>query len=95
MNEGLVRQNRVGARTLPTAEYHAFGLNVALLKISTPAFNASTKLPYSVLFEGTLTLPDIISPSERALEVCVGHTEGTLLPVFFALPTATPTAELP
>ena len=25
MNEGLVRQNRVGARTLPTAEYHAFG----------------------------------------------------------------------
>ena len=72
-----------------------FWLNVALLKISTPAFNASTKLPYSVLFEGTLTLPDIISPSERALEVCVGHTEGTLLPVFFALPTATPTAELP
>ena len=85
MNEGLVRQNRVGARTLPTSEYHAFGFLAERRTVENihAGIQRLDELLYSVLFEGTLTLPDIISPSERALEVCVGHTEGTLLPVFF------------
>ena len=62
MGKMSVCQNRISARTLPTTEYHALGflVNVALLKMSTPAFNASTKLSFCKPDEGTVTAPDII-----------------------------------